>query len=684
MNFLYPVFLFALVMVVIPIIIHLFNFRKFKEVYFSNVAFLKEVKAQQSSREQLKNLLILCARILVIVFLVFAFARPFLTTQTTTDLSKGNIVSIYIDNSYSMDAVNKEGSLLDEAKRRAKDVVNSYQINDKFQLLTNDFEGKHQRHLNRDELIQALEEVKISSANRTLQQVLNRQESVFTGNSNRVAYIISDFQKGFAGADKIKKDNETQVSLVQLNSNQLPNIAVDSLWLLSPVHEINSSEKLVVRLKNYGDAVAKNVAIKLTINDQQKAISNVNIAANSTLLDTLSYSGLNTGWQKGKVGIKDFPITFDDELVFSFNVKANQQLLAINGQDNRYLKALFAADEFFKLTDVAESNINYSEFGNYNMIILNGLANPSSGLAQELKKYLSNGGSVVIFPNTTGEIVVLAKFLAALNLPVASQLITAPTRVAQIELQNPLFAGVFEMLPKNIDLPQVNRYYAYTERNQSGKEMLLQLPAGKSFLSKYRVANGQVYLAATSLDEKDGNLAKHPLFVPLMYRMAFVSGQDFPLFYVLAKDNVIILPRIKFNAKQPLKVIGDGFDVIPDTTQQNGKTLLYVADQIKKSGFYEVKKTDSALAVVAFNQDRIESNMNYDTKTQLQERFGLGSDLRVITAKTDSISSAIAEKNNGTELWKLCLILSLVFVATEILLVRFLNSTKNKIDEPVN
>ena len=684
MNFLYPGFLFALLTVIIPIIIHLFNFRKFKEVYFTNVGFLKEVKAQQSSLEQLKNLLILCARILAIVFLVFAFARPFLTTQITTDFSKGNIVSIYIDNSYSMDAVNKEGNLLDEAKRRAKDVINSYQINDNFQLLTNDFEGKHQRLLNRDELMQALEEVKISSANRTLQQVLNRQEGIFTGNSNRFAYIISDFQKGFAGADKIKRDNETQVSLVQLNSNQLPNIAVDSVWLLSPVHQANSSEKLVVRLKNYGDELAKNVAIKLTINDQQKAISSVNIAAQATLIDTLSFSGLNIGWQKARVSIKDFPITFDDELLFSFNVKANQQLLAINGQDNRYLKALFAADAFFKLSDVAESNINYSEFGNYSMIILNGLASPSSGLAQELKKYLSNGGSVVIFPSTTGEIDVLAKFLVALNLPVASQLIAEPTKVAQIELQNPLFAGVFEMLPKNIDLPQVNRYYAYTESNQSGKETLLQLPAGKSFLSKYRVANGQVYLAASSLEERDGNLAKHPLFVPLMYRMAFVSAQDFPIFYVLAKDNRITLPQIKLNAKQSLKVIGDGFDVIPDITQQNGKTLLYVADQIKKSGFYKVKKTDSTLAVVAFNQDRGESNTNYDTKTELQERFGLGSNLRVISAKTDSISSAIAEKNNGTELWKLCLILSLVFIATEILLVRFLNSTKNKIDEPLN
>ena len=44
MQFLYPGFLFALAAIAIPIIIHLFNFRKFKKVYFTNVAFLKEIK----------------------------------------------------------------------------------------------------------------------------------------------------------------------------------------------------------------------------------------------------------------------------------------------------------------------------------------------------------------------------------------------------------------------------------------------------------------------------------------------------------------------------------------------------------------------------------------------------------------------------------------------------------------
>ncbi|MNK59380.1 hypothetical protein D3C87_784850 [compost metagenome] len=678
MNFLYPGFLFALLAVLIPVIIHLFNFRKFKKVYFSNVSFLKEVKEQNSSREKLKNLLILAARILAIVFLVLAFARPFINSNSETNKSTGNIVSIYLDNSYSMDAVNKEGSLLDEAKRRAKEIVKSYQLNDRFQLLTNDFEGKHQRLLNSDEFVRAVDEVKISAASRNLQQVVNRQQGVFTGTANRFAYVISDFQQNFAGNEAIKKDQSTQLALLKLSANELPNISVDSVWFLSPVHQPNTSEKIIVRLKNFGSEEAKNIPLKLSINNQQKAIGSITVAAGATAIDTLSYSGLSLGWQKGVLSIKDFPLTFDDELNFSFNVNANQQILSINGNSTaKYIEALFNADSYFKLTSVSENNINYAAFSNYSLIVVNGISQPSSGLAQELKNYVANGGTVVIFPSTTADLSSYNSFLTTLNLPSVAGLVTESTKVSQIELKHSLFKDVFETLPKNMDLPLANRYFTYAESSKLAKEPILQLPAGKTFLARYPTASGQFFLAATGLEEKDGNLSKHPLFVPLMYKIAFESAKDQPLFYTIAKDNVITLPSVKLGANQSLKLIGDGFEVIPDINHQNGKTLLYVADQIQKSGFYNVRKADSTFAVVAFNDNRTESNMKYDSQAELEERFG-SQKIHFIDVKKENVLSAIAEKNNGTELWKLCLILSLIFIAAEILLVRFFSPQMHK------
>src|SRR3569833_2901983 len=184
MHFLYPAFLFALAALAIPVIIHLFNFRRYQKVYFSNVQFLKEVQEQQASRRNLKERLILASRLLALLFLVLAFARPFIPGKNVANAGKQQVVSVFVDNSYSMQALNREGSLLDEAKRRAKEISSAYSINDRYQLITQDFEGKHQRLLSRDEFNDAVDAVKISPENRRLQQIICRQESLLDMNKS--------------------------------------------------------------------------------------------------------------------------------------------------------------------------------------------------------------------------------------------------------------------------------------------------------------------------------------------------------------------------------------------------------------------------------------------------------------------------------------------------------------------
>src|SRR3954463_6868420 len=103
MSFLYPLFLFGLLAISIPIIIHLFNFQKPKKVLFTNVKFLKVVKENTSNKLKLKHLLILLSRICFIIFLVLAFAQPFIESKNSEDLKGDQQVSLYLDNSFSME-----------------------------------------------------------------------------------------------------------------------------------------------------------------------------------------------------------------------------------------------------------------------------------------------------------------------------------------------------------------------------------------------------------------------------------------------------------------------------------------------------------------------------------------------------------------------------------------------------
>src|SRR5690606_31598102 len=123
MQLLYPGFLYALLVLAIPVLIHLFHFRRFKKVYFSNVQFLKSIQQQQASGKLLKHRLILLSRLAALLFLVLAFARPYIPLTKNQNLQHLTRVSIFIDNSYSMQLQNAKGILLDEARRKAKEIV---------------------------------------------------------------------------------------------------------------------------------------------------------------------------------------------------------------------------------------------------------------------------------------------------------------------------------------------------------------------------------------------------------------------------------------------------------------------------------------------------------------------------------------------------------------------------------
>ncbi|MBB6269686.1 hypothetical protein HDF26_000113 [Pedobacter cryoconitis] len=673
MNFLYPGFLFSLLAVAIPILIHLFNFRKFKKIYFSNVAFLKAVTVQHSSREKLRNLLILACRILAVIFLVLAFARPYWSSGTAV-LESGSLVQIYIDNSYSMEAVNKEGSLLDEAKRKAKEIAKQFQLNDKFELLTNDFEGRHQRLVNLEELTNLIDEVKISPAERNLQQVINRLNNTAAGKRNQYNYILSDFQQQFAGKSVIQTNSKHTINLVRLNANTIPNVAVDSVWSLSPAHKPGDQEKFVVQLRNYSANASSGIPVKLTINNQQRALATLNIPAGKSVRDTLSFSGLSAGWQKAKISIKDFPVTFDDELTFTFKVSSELKILQLTGESSgKYINALFGADPYFKLSSMPEPAITYADFHQYNLIVLSGLKTPSSGLAQELKTYMKNGGTVVIFPDLDVNPVIYSSFIQALGIPQQITLSKDTVNVSTIALKNKVFNDVFEEIPAKLDLPKVNRHFIYSGIAKSGREDLMGLPLNQPFFSKYRLAAGQLYLSAASLNVKDSNLPQHPVFVPLLYKIALTSIQEQPLYYTIGQSNYLSAAPVRMNPNQSLRLVSGKQEVIPEVRQVPGQTLLYIADQIKAPGIFELYKADSLLSTYAFNQGLAESDLHYADDKALEHIFGAN---KVNMTKAGGDLSIKAVENNHTELWKLCLVLCAVFLAVEALLIRFFNKLK--------
>jgi len=679
MQFTSPLFLFTLLSLAIPVIIHLFNFRRYQKVYFSNVQFLKEIQEQQASRRNLKERLILASRLLALLFLVFAFARPYIPGKNAANAGKQQAVSIFIDNSYSMQTLNREGTLLDEAKRRAKEIASAYNINDRFQLLTQDFEGKHQRLLSRDEFNDAVDAVKISPQSRSLQQIVSRQQSLLNTwhNTIRSAYLISDFQKNMTDAKAVKTDSGIHFSLVQLKASELPNVAVDSVWLLNAIHRPGESEKLVVRLHNYAGEKAEKIPLKLLINKEQKALGSFTINARSVQNDTLSFSGLQSGWQRAEIQLQDNPVTFDNQFYFTFIVKQQMPVLLIDGDKaNPFLKTVFDTDPFFAAKRVDDGNVDYAALGTYPLIIMSDVKTISTGLAQQLKAYVSKGGTLMVFPAADADLANYQAFLQPMYAAYPEKLITGPTKVSGINLQSPVFKNIFESYPQNPDLPAIKKYYQLKTTANSKGENLMDLADRQAFLAGYNSKKGKVYVSAVALNDDFSNLPRHALLVPLMFRIALLSGHDQPLFYTLGEDESIEMPPVQTNEKQLLKLVKGNLTIIPDVRQQEGSALLYVSDQLQETGNYELKKQDSTLSVLAFNDNRKESDMSYLTGDNLKQIFPQAGN--ILQPGQASIKGTVSELNFGLQLWKLCIILALIFLAAEILLIRLYKPGKQQ------
>jgi len=683
MHFLYPAFLFALLSLVVPILVHLFNFRKYQKVYFSNVQFLKQVNEQQSSRRNLKERLILATRLLALTFLVLAFARPYFSNQKAINANTQQAVSIFVDNSYSMQTINSEGSLLDEAKEKAREIASAYGINDRFQLLTQDFEGKHQRLLSRDEFNDAVDAVKIGPESRSLQQIIDRQQSLLNTQPNAVKsiYIISDLQKNMANGQPVKTDSSTHISLVKLKASSLPNVAVDSVFLLSAVHRPGESEKLVLRLHNYADAPAEKIPLRVLINGETKAQGSYTINPRWAQNDTLSFSGLQSGWQRGEITLQDNPVTFDNQFYFSFDVKQQMPVLLIDdGTPNPYLKAVFAADAFFEVKDVPAGNVDYAGLGNYPIIVLSDVRSVSTGLAQQLKGYVQKGGSLVVFPAADADLTTYRDLLQPMGAAYPEKLIASATKVSSINLQNEVFKSIFDSFPQNPDRPVIKKYYQLSP-SQGRTENLMNLPGGQLFLAEDISGKGKVYVSAVPLNEDFSNLPRHALFLPVMFRMALLSGHDQPLFYTIGHDESIEIPPTQTNEKQLLKLVKDSISIIPDVRQQEGSTLLYTSDQVQQNGTYNLQKQDSTVAVLAFNDNRSESDLVYFSDAELAKFMPKSSS--ILVGGKGSIKNAVSELNIGPQLWKLCIILALIFLAAEIILLRFYKPVKQVVERSI-
>ena len=440
-----------------------------------------------------------------------------------------------------------------------------------------------------------------------------------------------------------------------------------------------------VRIKNNSDKALENNSIKLFINEVQKTPASFNVDKASETEIILSFSSKATGIQHCRIELNDYPVTFDDTFYFTFEVAKNIPVLCINSSDadltkaeSPYLNKLFGSDSLFILKNSQENKLDYSSLSNNKLIVLNELKTITSGFSQDMKRFMSAGGSVLVFPNPQINLNSYREFLLAVNANYFESLDTVNTKVDNINLEHDIYKDVFDkktFSATNLNLPLVNKHYRISKTTKSSEEYLLKLQNDDVFLSKYDVDKGKLYLSSVALQPNFSNFVKHAIFVPTLYKIGIYSQNTQPLFYTIGNDEIIESATV-LTGENVYHIIGlkNNFDVIPEHKVMDAKTEIVVHNQITNAGNYNLYAGKEMVSGLSFNFNRKESDLTCYTSEELKEQLVNKNfnNFNILEAGAQGLRQSLMEIEQGKKLWKLCIILALIFLAVEGLLLRFM------------
>jgi hypothetical protein len=679
MQFLYPKVLWALFSLAIPIIIHLFNFRRYKTVYFSNVAFLQNIRKETKSRSNLKNLLILLARMLAIACIVIVFAQPYRVTEKHASIAETSYVAVYIDNSFSMDAEGKYGVLLESAKVKAKELTGMFPQNTKYLLLTNEFSLMHQRFVSSEQFIDWISQITSTHVVRNLHEVMDKISAQLPekdSNSVNTVFLLSDFQKNLLpGKFKNLTQNLKIVALPFYNETK-GNLYIDSVWFETPGHYKGKQENIHVRIQNLSNETFTEIPVQFFINDSIKSSILVNIEASGSKDIVIPFTQWNSGFFKAYVDISDYPITFDNKLFFDFEIEDRKSVLLINGAKvEKFLEALFKEDENILATSVEANSIPFNTFTNYQTIILNEFENLSSGLINELVEYLNQGGSLVFIPDAQGNIESYNALFENIGLITLAEYLEQEGNIKGIDLQNELFKSAFNTDLSEVRMPNYKGFYNLTMQKRANAKVLFKSESDNPLVIKMPLGKGQCYISALPFNSKNTDFAIHPLFVPLFYNLVLFSSSPSEPYYWL-KPGLFTRVARKNSSEGVVSLMEESTakELRPKYNITHQDLVVFPTVEHLSAGHYSLKLGDVFHNTISYNFDRAESDISYFNKDEIRELFeGVSEyEIQIIDANGKNLSKIIQQQSLGKPLSILFLWLVIVALVSEMALIRYL------------
>jgi len=688
MTFLNPAVLFGLIAASIPIIIHLLNLRKLKKIDFSTLQFLKELQKNKIRKIKIKQWLLLALRVLIILCIVTAFARPTLVGVSiggTTSAAKTTAIFI-LDDTFSMSVVDPNGSYFNQAKEAIKNILTQFEEGDEFVLvLVSHQPDEIEMTSNLNKFKQEIESTNISFASGKINNAIIKAAQLIgeAQNFNKEIYLLTDFQKGRLTDENeiadLKEQLGEQVRLYAFNysGKEVFNFGIDELKINTQIFEKDKPVKFEAVVKNYSERVKENLVVSFFVDGERSAQQSLNLNPGESKKANLEATAKNFGYNDAFAEIEDDDILQDNKRFSSFFIPEKIPVLILydNIQDTKLVEAALnsvSEKDYFELAVKNVEQISGTQLNNYQVIIL--ISSDFGNTSVKLKQFISSGKGVVIFPSADLNSPNFISSFNSIDVPAAGGFIKTErgqsVQFGEIDFNHPLFENIFvEEKKKQVESPD---FYSYYKINPSGKgKSIIKLEDESSFLSEYSVDDGKVLLFSSAPVFEWSDFPVKSIFAPLITKSVM---------YLSTKDNVEnnYLAGETINVNVSERTLPQIKVVKPDRTEeiinmegaQNTNFISY--DKTFVTGNFRFYSGDKLLSTATVNTDPAESVTQYLTETDFEDyldKIEFGGRYIPIDKNADP-SQMILQARFGSELWRYFVLLAILLALVEMTIAR--------------
>lgn len=674
MRFLYPNMLWGLLALAIPVIIHLFNFRRHKVVYFSNTATLKTIEQENAKTKKLKYIIVLIMRMLFIAALVFAFAYPYNPEQQLKTDDADNLVAVYIDNSMSMQSQSSEISLIEDARASARKIVSNISPSQRFVLLTNSRQPDNEYPMNQDEMLMSLDAMQTEASPMSINALYENLQMIMRRNGFKSAslFMYSDFQDNMMNLDGIVADSAIQIVAMPLKSDYQQNIYIDTIWLSSPILQKDLANEINVRVVNESGKEIKGLPVNFEIDGKAVAFNTIDVPANGRNEVAMQFVLNDNGM--GIASINDFPITFDDTYNFTLNVRPIIKIVELSGVETDEnpshrnpsqspTATLFSNDSLFNYTRIDPRRIDQQYLSDCQLIIIDGDDIINETMMQSILGMAKDGCSVVLLPSENSK---NSNF---------SELSDDTLSISMLASNHPFFSDIFVSIPNNADLPKVFKHVQINKSRFNNSLSLISLQNGTSFFTLSKIGAGNVFSFASKFDKDWTNFTENSLFVPIMYKIAMLGGQVNRLSYIIGIDKELTINDLTAFSEGDIRIrdLENTFEMIPMVELRNNRALIRLYDELPSVGFYTINHGDNVIATTSWNDSRLESKMKFFDREEVDKLLkDKGLNVLAVMKSDDIRSNDVMEMMvRRSMMWKSFIIMALCALLIEILVLRF-------------